>query len=160
MAVKAVLTNQQVYLPPCDKNITRQPEIIRAVNIWKPYYWHPWHYDENTPFDTNINMMPSSNWHDFWWMHKRIHWWFCNSGANLLDFFSRLRQRAKIKVWKISPKSVQFHSMKFTVMFKLKFEKNTLLAVHNGLMPKVNIFSIGNDHIHSFNKSVKIVLIG
>ena len=66
---------------------------------------------------------------------KRTQWptlsrqWFCNSEANRHEIWTRLRQYAKIKVLKISPECVKFHSMKLTMMFKLNFEKkNTLVA--------------------------------
>ena len=32
--------------------------------------------------------------------------------------------------------------------------------MHNGVMPKVNILCLGNDHVHTFNTSTTIVQIG
>ena len=49
--------------------------------------------------------------------------WFCNSDANRHEICTRLRQRVKIKVLRISPECVKFHSMKLRMMFKLNLEK-------------------------------------
>ena len=60
---------------------------------------------------------------------KRTQWptlfrqWFCNSEANRHEICKKLRQRVKIKILRISPECVKFHSMKLTMMFKLNFEK-------------------------------------
>ena len=59
--------------------------------------------------------------------HKRTQWptpfreWFCNSEANRHEICTRLRQRVRIKIGRISPGCVKFHSIKLTMMFKLNF---------------------------------------
>ena len=45
------------------------------------------------------------------------------STADGHEICTRLRQRVKIEVPKISPESVKFHTMKLTMMFKVNFEK-------------------------------------
>ena len=76
--------------------------------------------------------------------------WFCNIKANRHDICTKLRQRVKIKVSRGSPESVKFHFMKLTMVFKHIFFLNCVrrlkTSVHNGLMPKVNIFFLGNEH--------------
>ena len=91
---------------------------------------------------------------------KRTQWptlfreWFCNSEANRHEICTRLRQRVRNKVSRISSESVKSHSMKLTMMFKLDFKKMTLTAfrtpVQNGLMREVNIFCTENEHLHAF----------
>ena len=47
--------------------------------------------------------------------------------------------------------------------FKLnlkKYVRRLQILVHNGFISKVHIFFIGNDHLHTYNKSTKIVEIG
>ena len=70
----------------------------------------------------------------YFYMHtiadKRTHWrtlfreWLCNSVANRHEICTRLRQRVKNKVSRISSESVKSHSMKLTMMFKLDLKKN------------------------------------
>ena len=86
--------------------------------------------------------------------------WFSNSQANRHEICTRLIQRVKIKVSRILSESVKFHSVKLTMMFKLNFEKKYVrrlkTSVQNGLMPKVNITFLGNDHwdtLHKFTKN-------
>ena len=91
---------------------------------------------------------------------KRTQWptlfreWFCNSEANRHEICTRLRQRVRNKVSRISSESVKSHSMKLTMMFKLDLKKMTLTAfrtpVQNGLMREVNIFCTENEHLHAF----------
>ena len=68
----------------------------------------------------------------------------------------------KNKVSRISSESVKYHSMKLTMMFIPDLKKMTLTAfrtpVQNGLMQKVNIFCIENEHILCTHQ--KIVQIG
>ena len=96
---------------------------------------------------------------------KRIQWptlfreWFCNSEANSHEICTRLRQRVKNKVSRISSESVKSHSMKLAMMFKLDLTKMTLIAfrtpVRNGLIQKVNIFRTENEHLHAFYAPTK-----
>ena len=50
--------------------------------------------------------------------------WFCNSVANRHEICTRLRQRVKNKVSRISSEYVESHSMKLTMMFKLDLKKD------------------------------------
>ena len=96
---------------------------------------------------------------------KRTHWptlfreWFCNSEANRHEICTRLRQRVKNNVSRISSESVNSHSMKLTMMFKLDLKKMTLTTfkttVQNGLMQKVKIFCTENKHLHAFYAPTK-----
>ena len=96
---------------------------------------------------------------------KRTQWptlfreWFCNSEANRHEICTRLRQRVKNYVTRISSESVKSHSMKLSMMFKLDLKKMTLTAfrtpVQNGLMQKVNIFCKESIPRHAFYAPTK-----
>ena len=58
--------------------------------------------------------------------------WFCNSESNRHEICTRLRQRVKIKVSRISPESVKFHFMKLTKMFKLNLKKKSSSPLNLG----------------------------
>ena len=85
--------------------------------------------------------------------------WFCNNEVNRHEICTRLRQRVKNKVSRISSESIKSHSMKLTMMFKLDLKKMPLAAfrtpVENGLMQKVNIFCTENEHLHTFYAPTK-----
>ena len=121
------------------------------------YFLHPPKYMQ-TEWEHQVDFV-SKNGHYFC-MHrlddKRTQWptlfrqWFCNIEANRHESCTRLRQRVKIKVARISSESVKFHLTKLAMMFKLNFEKKYVrslrTSVHNWLLTKVNISFIGNDH--------------
>ena len=87
-----------------------------------------------------------------------IRSWLCNSGANRHEIWVRLTKRVKFEVWKISSESAKFHCMKLTMIqtwFKKSYTHRLSTPEDKGLIQKVNIFCMGNGHVHAFNTPTK-----
>ena len=87
-----------------------------------------------------------------------IRSWFCNSAANRHDIWVRLRKRLKFEVWTISSESAKCHRMKLTMIqtwFKKSYTHRLSTPEDKGLIQKVNIFGMGNGHVHAFNTPTK-----
>ena len=87
-----------------------------------------------------------------------IRSWFCNSGANRHEIWVRFRKRLKFEVWKISSESAKFRCMKITMIqtwFKKSYTHRRSTPEDKGLIQKVNIFCMGNGHVHAFNTPTK-----
>ena len=83
---------------------------------------------------------------------------FCNRGVNLRSIWVRLKNVLSFEVWKISSESVKFHRMKLTMIqtwFFLKLHSPFSTPGDKGLIQRVNIFCMGNWHVHAFNTPTK-----
>ena len=87
-----------------------------------------------------------------------IHSWYCNSGANRHEIWVRLRKRLEFEVWNISFESVKFHRMKLMMIqtwFQNSYTHRLSTPGDKGLIQRVNIFYMGNGHVHAFNTLTK-----